>query len=84
MNIITNIKDRNFPEGSYKPDIYSKSNTLILIKQNGKRFFAINSGSKASLIQSCETGDEILLVWGGQWSSDVYSISKIDIKSFTK
>ena len=72
---------KEIPNDCEKPCLYSRGNTLILVKKDGRAAFACNIGDKDMLLNNYDekAGDALIIIWAGQWSSDAYEIDGEDL-----
>lgn len=53
---------------------------LILVKKSGEISWASGRIDKDAVIQQFTDGDTLLFAWSGKWSTDVFKLTKEDIK----
>lgn len=59
---------------------YMKKSPLILVKADGVSTYASNQGDKDKIVESFNEEEDLLLfAWAGQWSTDVFQLSKADL-----
>lgn len=75
------LRDLKNKEDDIYPALWSKTNTLILIKENGEIYSATNQSMKDNVLKNySDKEDALLLVWAGKWSNDVFMIDREDIE----
>jgi hypothetical protein len=71
---------RKAPEGGFPFKIKTaRWATLILVKRDGKVYFAVNGGDKNFLKHSYEDGDLLALAWTGEYHTDIFHVTKDDL-----
>ena len=57
--------------------------TLILIKGSGEAEYAKDYGGKDRLVTQFDPESDLMLwVWVGQWSTDIFLLSKEDLETY--
>lgn len=58
---------------------------LILIKHSGEASFDNTRGGKDEMVASFDESKDLLLwAWPGQWRTDVFQLSKVDLEKHYK
>lgn len=71
---------RKIPENASFNLRTSSAYTFILVEQSGEISFANTAGGKDDILKQKTSDDALIMVWEGQYRSDVFALTEEDLK----
>lgn len=83
-NIENEMADNARRDFEEKIPLFNKKVTLIVVSNSGRIYASKAISGKVDLIENIEKGDQPIIVWTGEWSTDAFIVTIPELKKLHK